>query len=99
MVAESWLDIVCPLTNLEQWLRGRAGQGAYEGDFIAHWLGKLLFYSAPPWCLSRPTRVFALLVAASWVIVPPAPSGRWGTADGACSSLLPVSQNNAILAA
>lgn len=69
---QSWLDIVCPLTTLEQWLRGRAGQAAYEGDFIAHWLGKLLFYHAEPWVFVAVYSVFALLVAASWLFVRPA---------------------------
>jgi hypothetical protein len=73
VVAESWLGIVCPLTNLEQWLRERAGQGAYEGDFIAHWLGKLLFYSAPPWVFVAAYTVFAVLVVGSWVVVRPTP--------------------------
>lgn len=73
VVAQSWLDIVCPLTNLEQWLRERAGQRGYEGDFIAHWLGKLLFHSASPWVFIAAYTVFGLLVVASWVIVRPTP--------------------------
>lgn len=75
---QSWLDVVCPLTTLELWLRGRAGQLVYQGDFIAYWLGKLLFYSAPPWVFIAVYSVFALLVMYSWVAVRPAPlrSGR-----------------------
>ena len=74
---QSWLDIVCPLTTLEMWLRGRAGQAAYEGDFIAHWLGKLLFYEAPPWIFIVVYSAFALLVLYSWVIVRPDIKGRF----------------------
>jgi hypothetical protein len=73
VMAESWLGIVCPLTNVEQWLRERAGQLAYEGDFIAHWLGKLMFYQAPPWVFIVAYSLFALLVVLSWVIVRPTP--------------------------
>lgn len=35
-----WL---CPLTPLEQWLRARAGQTSYEGDFLARCLLPLLY--------------------------------------------------------
>jgi hypothetical protein len=71
VVAESWLGIVCPLTSLEQWLRERSGQFSYEGDFIAHWLGRLMFYQAPPWVFIAAYSVFAMLVIVSWLIVPP----------------------------
>lgn len=71
VVAESWLGIVCPLTDLEQWLRERAGQSVHEGDFIAFWLGKLLFYHAEPWVFIAAYSAFALLVVYSWLIVPP----------------------------
>lgn len=70
---ETWLGVVCPLTALELWLRGRAGQLVYEADFIAYWLGKLLFYQAPPWVFIAVYSVFAVLVLASWMIVRPAP--------------------------
>jgi hypothetical protein len=76
VVAESWLGIVCPLTDLEQWLRERAGQPAHEGDFIAFWLGKLLFYQAEPWVFIVVYSAFALLVIYSWVIVRPSPWNR-----------------------
>jgi hypothetical protein len=29
---------VCPLTPLENWFRGLAGESGYEGDFIEHYL-------------------------------------------------------------
>ena len=72
VVAESWLGIVCPLTNLEQWLRERAGQPVHEGDFIAFWLAKLLFYQAEPWVFIAAYSAFALLVIYSWMMVRPA---------------------------
>lgn len=68
---QSWFDIVCPLTTLEQWLRIQAGQAAYEGDFIGYWLGKLLFYQAPPWVFIAVYSLFGLLVAWSWFAVRP----------------------------
>jgi hypothetical protein len=71
VMAESWLGLDCPLTTLEQWLRIRAGQAGYEEDFIAHWVGKLLFYHAPPWVFTSVYSAFALLVAISWIGVRP----------------------------
>lgn len=80
---QSWFGIVCPLTTLEQWLRGRTGQAAYEGDFIAHWLGKLLFFRAEPWVFVVVYSIFALLVAASWLLVRPShKAGRTGMVAG-----------------
>lgn len=71
IVMEAWLGIICPLTTLELWLRERAGQATYEGDFIAHWLRQLMFYEAPPWVFVAAYSAFALLVVLSWVLVPP----------------------------
>jgi hypothetical protein len=71
VAAQSWLGIMCPLTTLEYWLRERGGQTVYEGDFIAYWLGKLLFFSAPPWVFVAVYSGFAALVVLSWVLVPP----------------------------
>lgn len=34
---------VCPLTPVEQGLRRLAGQGGYEGGFIEHYIGGLLY--------------------------------------------------------
>ncbi|WP_229443123.1 DUF2784 family protein [Massilia psychrophila] len=71
VVMQSWLGIVCPLTDLEQWLRQRAGAPLHEGDFISFWLGKLLFYHAQPWVFIAVYSAFALAVVYSWVIVRP----------------------------
>ncbi len=68
---EAWLGIVCPLTTLEQWLRERAGQAVYGGDFIAHWLRKVMFYEADPWVFIAAYSGFALLVLVSWLSWPP----------------------------
>ena len=71
VVLESWVGIVCPLTTLEQWLRVRAGQVAYEGDFIAYWLTKFMFFTAPAWVFIAAYSVFGLLVIGSWIWLPP----------------------------
>jgi hypothetical protein len=41
---ESALGIACPLTDFESALRGTANAAPYRGGFIAHWLGRILFY-------------------------------------------------------
>ncbi len=76
VAAESWFGIDCPLTTLEQSLRLRAGQGGFEDDFIAHWVSQLLFYHAEPWVFTAAYSLFGLLVAASWLLVRPAPRAR-----------------------
>jgi len=38
VVVQAWLGIICPLTNLEMFLREKAGDATYQDTFIAHWL-------------------------------------------------------------
>ncbi len=71
VVLQSWAGVMCPLTTLEHWLRARAGQVSYEGDFIAYWLSKVLFFEAPPWVFIAVYSAFGLLVALSFYFVPP----------------------------
>jgi hypothetical protein len=39
----SWIGSHCPLTPLEQSLRRAAGQAGYEGGFIEHYLGAVIY--------------------------------------------------------
>jgi len=71
VAAEAWAGVVCPLTTLEQWLRMRGGQLTYEGDFIAYWLARFMFFNAPPWVFIAAYSVFAMLVLATWIWLPP----------------------------
>ena len=71
VVLEAWAGIVCPLTTLEQWLRVRAGQAAYEDDFVAYWLTKIMFFTAPAWVFIAADSVFGLLVIGTWIWLPP----------------------------
>lgn len=71
VVAQAWLGKICPLTILEMWLRRQAGQAGYAGGFIQHWVGELLYYSAPAWVFMMIYTLFALLVVWAWVAVPP----------------------------
>ncbi|MDC6170807.1 DUF2784 domain-containing protein [Paucibacter sp. XJ19-41] len=74
VAAQAWLGQTCPLTLLENWLRRQAGQPAYGGQgFIADWLHRLLFYSAPDWVFALLYSGFGLLVLAAWCYFPPRP--------------------------
>lgn len=68
---QAWFGIACPLTTLEQWLRRRAGATVYEGEFVVHWLRKLIFFEAPPWAFTAAYTGFAVLVALAWLWVRP----------------------------
>lgn len=71
IVGQAWAGVVCPLTTWEMGLRRAAGQAAYNETFIAHWLGQLLFMSAPAWVFVVAYSAFGLLVLLSlwWVPV------------------------------
>ena len=73
VVVQSWLGIVCPLTIWEMELRRKAGQAAYEGSFITHWLNELLYYQAPPWVFIVCYTFFGAMVLGSWFLVRPRP--------------------------
>lgn len=71
VVITTWCGIECGLTTLEQSLRLKAGQTSFEGDFIAHWLSRILFFEAPPWAFIAVYTAFGLLVAWTWIRVAP----------------------------
>jgi Protein of Unknown function (DUF2784) len=71
VVAESWLDIACPLTTLEAALRARAGGPARAGSFIGALMQRLLYFDAPGWVFTMVYTLFGLAVAAAWWRYPP----------------------------
>ena len=71
VVLQSWLGVICPLTTLEMYLRGRAGDATYTGSFVSHWLESILYYRAPAWVFALAYTAFAILVVMSWVWVRP----------------------------
>ena len=69
---ESLLGFACPLTVWEDALRGhQTGTGLIE-----RWVDRILFYDFPAWVFIVVYTVFALLVAVTWVAVPPVKSRR-----------------------
>ena len=75
IVAQAWLGRLCPLTELESWLRVRGGQDGYSRSFIEHWVQRVLYYEAPFWVFSVSYTMFGILVLAAWWYFPPRPSG------------------------
>ena len=71
VVLQSWLGMICPLTIWEMDLRVRAGEQAYAGSFVAHWIEELLYYRAPEWVFILLYTAFGALVVASWYWVRP----------------------------
>ena len=73
VVVQSWLSVICPLTNLEMAFRSRAGDAVYPGSFIGYWLETLLYYDAPAWVFVVCYTAFGALVVTSWFWVRPRP--------------------------
>ena len=73
VAGEAVCGITCPLTTWEQHLRALAGDTAYQGDFIADWTHRLLFYEFQPWVFTLAYVLFGLVVLATFVLAPP----RW----------------------
>lgn len=71
VIAESWLGMICPLTEWESRSRKAAGGEAYSAGFIQHWLHEILFYDFAPWVFTLAYTAFGTLVLVAWVLVPP----------------------------
>lgn len=76
IAGQAWFGEICPLTVWEQALRERAGEHAYAGGFIEHWLSRLLFFEAPWEVFLAGYTLFAAAVAFTWYLVPPRPRRR-----------------------
>jgi hypothetical protein len=71
VVIQAWLNIICPLTIWENYLREKAGEATYAGSFIQHWLHKLIFYQAEAWVFTLSYTLFCALVVLAWYLAPP----------------------------
>jgi hypothetical protein len=72
VAVESLLGIACPLTVWEDALRGdRSNVG-----FIERWITRIMFYDLPAWVFILAYTGFAVLVAVTWVWVPPTKFGH-----------------------
>jgi Protein of Unknown function (DUF2784) len=51
----------CPLTEVEDWLRFRAGVSSYQGGFLLHYLDKLVYPNIPPVWLTEAAVLVAIV--------------------------------------
>ncbi len=86
VAVDSQIGVLCPLTDWERALRRRAGQ-ALDDDitFVAHLVRELVYYELPQWTLNAAYVLFALVVIATMVVVPP----RWKQRGGAAVEIPP----------
>lgn len=72
VTGEALLGVTCPLTLLEDWLRGVAtGQ-----SFVQRWVSALIYWNAPPWVFVAMYVAFLLAVIAAWMAWPPIAKNR-----------------------
>jgi len=73
---QAWHGRLCPLTEWEQALRQQAGQDAYAGSFIEHWLSRLIYFDLPWWAFVAAYTLLAIALIACWHLWPPRPRSR-----------------------
>ncbi len=76
---------LCPLTELENWLRRQSGGEAYPGSFIAHWVHELLFVEVSSQMIAVTYCLFGVVVFLTFFLVPP----RWPRKRGSDSDHAP----------
>ena len=72
VTVEAIFGLTCPLTSLEDWLRGVAT----DQSFVSRWVTALIYWSAPPWIFAV---LYALVLSAlilAWFAWPPGTSKR-----------------------
>lgn len=67
----AWVNQICPLTVWESTLRDAAGEQTYQGSFIEHWIGSLVYYDAPQWVFTVMYSLFGALVFFTWIWIRP----------------------------
>ncbi len=67
VAGEALFGFMCPLTILEDALRGTPE----DNSFIARWVHRVMFFSAPEWVFTALYVAFALIVAATFWFIPP----------------------------
>lgn len=72
VAVEAMIGMACPLTVWEDALRGNES----DVGFIARWLRRLLYYDFPPLAFTLAYVAFALVVLATFFLIPPRQSDR-----------------------
>ncbi len=71
VAGEALLGFMCPLTVLEDALRATVGSAPQDKSFIARWVHRAMFYTAPEWMFTALYIAFAVVVAATLWFIPP----------------------------
>lgn len=71
VAVEGMTATICPLTTLENYLRGQAGQEVSEATFMGRFLHSLIFHDFPQRYFDMSYVVFALLVILTFIMVRP----------------------------
>ena len=72
VATEALIGMLCPLTEWEYRLRLLAGQIVEEQiPFMARLVRRIIFYDFPTWVFTLTYILFAALVAATFILVPP----------------------------
>ncbi|MEQ1515360.1 MAG: DUF2784 domain-containing protein [Usitatibacteraceae bacterium] len=72
VTAEAILGMTCPLTLLEDWLRGVET----EQSFVQRWVSALIYWNAPPWGFAVAYALFLAAIVIAWMVWPPAGRNR-----------------------
>ncbi len=67
VAAQASLGKLCPLTVWEDRLRGQQPRSG----FVAHWLGRLIYYDLPPWVFTAAYVIFAIALIVTLALLPP----------------------------
>ena len=67
VTVEAIFGMTCPLTLLEDWLRGVAT----EQSFVQRWVTALIYWSAPLWVFAVLYSVILATVVVAWFVWPP----------------------------
>lgn len=67
VAVEALLGVVCPLTVWEDLLRG----GGQRAGFVAHWVGRLIYYDLPSWVFTIAYVALAIALIITLIRVPP----------------------------
>ena len=69
---EALLGITCPLTRLEDWLRGESA----ASGFVARWISRWMYWDLPTWVFVVSYASVFVCAVVLWFMVPPCRSKK-----------------------
>ncbi len=71
VTVQSWIGRICPLTDLENLFRARAGSSRYSESFMEFWIEKIIYYDLPFAYFIASYTFFLFLVLLLFILYPP----------------------------